>query len=175
MKRPLYITLGFYFAAAFTVGVGVTLGITVTIIPIEKFLEEKEIERDIKDYRHYYDGDAKLNVIEYSEVPVPNKCSVDILGTVKNEGEYAWKSLVIEAEFFTKEGRFNDQCKVFEMGLLTPGDVNNFAMECGSCERRPLNEYERVSVKVTNASYIRDYEWKREPNKALQSTAFGGD
>ena len=100
-----------------------------------------------------FSSEAGIIITSHKERKVTN--SVDILGVLENQGEDTWGSINIEVELFDKEGNFVDECSEYISGNILPGEKQNFKVSCRRCEKNPLPEYKKYTIKVKDAHYKR--------------------
>lgn len=83
------------------------------------------------------------------------KDGVIVLGTIHNQGKDSWRNIKVEAEVFDNKGNFIDECTETVYLTLEPDARENFKITCGACSTNKIPDYEKVSVRIQDAYYVR--------------------
>jgi len=91
---------------------------------------------------------AGVIVKEHRLARTPNNASV--IGQVTNTGGNAWRYIKITAEFQNAAGAMVEKCGETIDGVLRPGQTRSFKIDCYGQKDRPMPEFEKYSVAVTD-------------------------
>jgi hypothetical protein len=132
----------FGFRAGLVTGIGFGVGLIAVILVYDW----------ISDYRKknvVFSDKANLVVKEHRLQRQPHNASV--IGVVENKGQDSWRYVRIRAELQDASGQFVEDCTEMLDGVLRPGQTQNFKVTCSGGKDRPLVEFARYVVIVSDA------------------------
>jgi len=104
--------------------------------------------------------------------------SLEVVGTLANNGSDTWDGIEVEVEVFDKDDRFIDECSEYISGNLSPGQTENFKVSCGGCQAHPIPDFARYEISVKDASHVRPTSTEnRQPSRreAARGSTLPGD
>ncbi len=102
---------------------------------------------DALESEQYLSAESGVEVIEHREMSTGY--GLRVVGTVKNGGEAAWRNVQVSVKFYDNDGNFLGSFEDYVDGVLPPGEVKEFSVECG-WEKRPLPPYGKYIVDVVD-------------------------
>ncbi len=103
--------------------------------------------KDTNDFRE----DLSVSGIERRYV----NGTIEILGVVQNAGQVNWQHITIEAELFSKDGKFLDEITGRNEANLSPGASERFKIHAQNFPRSRWDAIGDVKVKVADAYHSR--------------------
>ena len=76
---------------------------------------------------------------------------IEIFGVIENSGKVDWENIVIEAEMFSKDGKFLDEVTRRLSVNLLPGASENFKISSKDFPRARWDAINDLKVKVSDA------------------------
>ncbi len=111
------------------------------LIIIDKLLEDKN------DFR----SDLHLSNIEKNYL----NGTIEVFGIIENRGKVNWENIVIEAEFFTDDGKFFDELTKNTCINLLPGSSEHFKISSKEFPQSRWDAIHEMKVKIADAYHSR--------------------
>jgi hypothetical protein len=142
----------------FLVGLGFSIALVLVVIAGQylyvKYMYREHVSEIMSNSEwKEYNPDAGLVISEHSPIRTDN--NLEVIGVVKNNGEDVWSSISIEVELFDANGKFIDECSKYLSSPLSPSGSENFKVNCGGCEKRPITNFHHYDIRIKDASYKR--------------------
>ena len=106
----------------------------------------------VSDYRKknvVFSEKANVVIKEHRLQREPFNASV--LGVVENKGRDSWRYVHVRVELQDSNGKFVETCTDTQDGVLRPGQAQNFKVTCNGRKDRPLVEFSKYAVAVSDA------------------------
>lgn len=77
--------------------------------------------------------------------------TIEIFGVIENHGDVNWENIVVEAEFFQKDGKFLDEITRRLSANILPGASENFKISSKDFPKLRWEAISDMKVKVSDA------------------------
>lgn len=152
------VKIGFWLGIGFVLP---TMLVTVLAIPLTFAVpftllgmdgDEHSFDQSIDDLTGNLDRSASVEVVEYREETKGSQLLV--LGRIRNLGEDALSSVMIEVELLDERGSMVYECEEY-VQRLAGAATENFQVRCGAaCDGSSLPPHSSLSVRVMGASAL---------------------
>jgi hypothetical protein len=137
----------FGFRAGLTTGIGFGVGLIVVMLLYDWIF-------DFRKKNVVFSEDAHVSVTEHRLQR--EKFNASVVGVVENKGQDSWRYVHVRVELQDANGTFVEACNHTLDGVLRPGQTQNFKVTCFGSDDRPLVEFAKYVVIVSDGIAAND-------------------